>query len=252
MVEDMLEHVRGPYGESLSSGHPLRFILLTTPRSGTMMLANALEADPAVRLWNLYASNPKEPHVSLALWEGFQWGEYPPEVTHLGTTMHFVGAAWSPRSPIPLARLWSMLAAKHDRYLILYRENLVRQYLSYQVGIALGTYDVLKPRSEKPEPPPVTFDLQKFTAWVADIRWLLQLANLFPSRLQLSYELLSRQWNAVYRTVRDYLGLPKIADAPSPTYKQESRTLHEAITNYDEVATWCKTDGHEEWMEDPA
>lgn len=246
MVEDMLAHVHGNDTPPKSDGQ-VRFMLLTVPRSGTMMLANALEADPAVRLHNFYAANPERSHQSLALWDCFQWGEYPPEVTHLGTTMHFVGQGWQQHCPIPLSRLWPMLEARHDKVVILYRLNLLRQYLSHIVGVYLKSYDVLRPRDEKGTVPPLEIDLESMGIWIADIRRLLDLRPLFPDALQIPYELLSSRWSRYHRMVRDYLELPAIADQPPITHKQETRPLRDAIANYDDVAAWCRNDGHPEW-----
>lgn len=224
-----------------------RFLLLTTPRSGTMMLTDTLSTYDQVRWHNLYAANPDNPAGSYRAWESFQEVQEI-GVTHRGTTMHKVGNGWIKNlSPIPLEEFWQVVHDRHDRWILLRRENLLRQYLSHQVGIVLRSYHVSKPRAK--DPGPVRIQMQPFFDHVGSIELLQERIDpYFPGALRLSYEELSDNWAGSFRKVQDYLGIPR-KDIPPVTFKQETRPLSEAIENYEDVKQYLIHRGYEHWTE---
>lgn len=232
---------------------PVRFLSLSNPRSGTMMLNDMLMLHPALRMHNLYARDqapgapiPASYHCS---WLAFMWNDPQPGITHLGTAMHRVGPAWIKQYTIfSPDRYWQMLADRHDRYLLLHRLNLLRQYLSHKVGQQLG-YDVHQPRSSKPVPKPVRIPIEDLIHFVRTTEILTAAVNgCFPGALVLTYERLCSDWKGVLEQVCAYLGLPWFEGFQLVTLKQESRPLAEAIENYSEVADWCNSNGHGAWL----
>jgi len=131
----------------------IKFLSLSTPRSGTMMLNDILQLHPAVKMHNFYSRNAAigDPGYSYGrdhfAWEMFQWQESD-VLTHLGTSMHYVDNAWVKQfTHFTGDSLWRMLARYHDRYITLTRDNQLRRYLSIQVGAILKTYDVHESRA---------------------------------------------------------------------------------------------------------
>jgi len=91
-------------------------------------------------------------------------------------------------------------------------------------------------------------DLAKF---VEDTIYMVErVSPLFPGRLSLTYERFCRDWEGTIRQVCDYLELPWYDQFRPVTLKQETRKLSEIIVNYEEVAEWCRNNGHEEWLEE--
>ena len=225
---------------------PLRFLILSDPRSGTMMLADAIDEHPCVRLYNLYASNPDNPKIHHKNWEKFQQ-EIAPGVTHRGTTMHRVGDGWiKSLSPISSKDFWAMVADHHDKYVCLHRENILRRFLSKKVGVILRGYGVHSPREK--DPGPIRISIQELMEFIEDTKMLWEKINHnFPDRLVVTYEKLSTDWNNKLRQIQAYLGLPQTEIQPV-TYRQENRPLVNAIENYQEIYSYLSNRDLGSWL----
>lgn len=225
----------------------MTFLLLTTPRSGTMMLADALDELSCITLYNLYASNPDNPGQHHRNWEEWQ-GEKDSAITHRGTTMHRVGDGWiKSLSPVSPDRFWRMLNSKHDCCICLRRENILRQYLSQKVGVILRGYGVYAPRTR--DPGPVRVPIAEFIEHARSLQYLQERIDAeFPESLRVTYEQLCNNWDGEMLRIQRYLGLPS-GRLKLVTIKQETRLLREAIQNYDEIAHYLKGQGWEEWLD---
>lgn len=223
------------------------FLLLTTPRSGTMMLADALDELDCVALRNLYASNPDNPGQHHRNWGRWQ-KEKDSAITHRGTTMHRVGEGWiSSLSPIPPNQFWGMLNTRHDYCICLRRKNILRQYLSQKVGVILRGYGVHTPRSK--DPGPILIPITEFIEHARSLQHLEERVDAeFPDRLKINYEQLCSDWDGEILRIQGYIGLPP-KQLSLVTIQQENRRLRDALLNYDEIAHYLERQGWEEWLD---
>ncbi len=224
----------------------LKFLLISDPRSGTMMLTDALNELPCVSFYNLYASNPNDPQAHHKNWEKFQ-RETSPGVTHKGTTMHRVGDGWinklSPRSP---ETFWRVVAGNHDKYLCLHRDNLLRRFLSKKVGVILRSYGVHTPRTK--DPGPVNISVQELMEFIGNTKILRdKIDQQFSGKLVVVYENLAANWKNEFSRVLEYLELPDTQVAPV-TFCQETRPLAESIQNYEEISSYLSYQDLGDWL----
>jgi hypothetical protein len=212
-----------------------------------MMLTDTLSQYEQVRWFNLYASNPDAPSRYHRNWENYL-REEPVGITHSGTTMHRVGDGWiNTLSPIAPGDFWQVLSNRHDKWILLRRENLLRQYLSKLVGVVLRSYHVSEPRTV--DPGPVRIPVQELLEFVGSVKSLHERIDChFPEALCITYEELSGRWGDTFCRVQDYLGLPRMTTLPV-TYRQETRPLRRAIENYDELALYLEHRGYEDWLD---
>lgn len=220
-----------------------RFLILSDGRSGTMMLTDTLDESPKVKFFNLYGLNIERPERYWLNWELFQQ-QHADTVTHVGTTMHRVGDSWFARiQGMTFDLFWKMVRDRHDKAILLHRNNKLRQFLSRKVGQVLGSYHVSSPREKQPEPIPVdTVELADFVELVESLRERID--QYFPYRINVVYEDLADNWDATFPMIEDYLGMPRSGLQPV-TFRQETRPLSEVIANYDDVAAWCRDNNHD-------
>lgn len=226
----------------------VKFLILSDPRSGTMMLTDSLDEDRRVKMFNLYASNPDNPAGYHRNWLRFQ-DKVEPRVTHRGTTMHRVGDGWIRNlSPLPPDQFWQTVRDRHDLHVCLHRENLLRRFLSRKVGVILRGYGVHAPRDK--DPGPVRLPIQELMEFVGNTHLLQEQINqYFPDRLIVRYEDLATKWDLTFLAVQNYLGLPATGIEPV-TIRQERRLLKVAIENYEEVKSYLTNKGWGHWLDD--
>jgi len=151
-------------------------------------------------------------------------------------------------SPINPEHHWRWLNERHDRTVLLRRDNELRRYLSKQVGVILRTYEVDEPRQT--DPGPVRIVIQEFLEILEATEFLHRTIDVqFPGALSLTYEQLTADWDGTFGQVQEYLGLQPVA-APPVTCKQETRPLAEAIQNYTEIRDYLTHRGYERWFEE--
>ena len=226
----------------------VRFLLLSDARTGTMMLTDALDRHPDVSFFNFYAAPPGQATVHYNNWQRFQDNA---STTHRGTTMHRIPWTWIERfTNLAPDTFWDVMRQKHDRWLLLHRRNVLKQYLSYRLAAETGRRKVDKPRATEHEPKPITMDLDKLGLFISSIMMQRQHVDKhFPSSLVLAYENMVGDWDGAINRVQEYLDLPLRA-LPQVTHKQETRLLRDAIANYHEVARWADFNGYANWIEE--
>ena len=220
------------------------FLFLTSPRCGSTMLRLALIKHPSIQIHYYCIAHPTKPRTTHEEWVAFQ------ETTtdsHLCTFLFRQDTVAREQCPDP-KRFWEMMRDRHDHYLCLYRENVLRQCFSNRVGAHPGGRECESPRGHQLDPMNLCLPYLRF--FVKQMNTMLRdFDSVLPGRLTISYETLATDWRGTIQRIEEYLGLPAL-DLPVLTHRQETRPLREAISNYDEVAA-CVTDlGHPEWLKE--
>jgi len=224
----------------------IRFLLLSDARSGTMMLADAIDELSCVALHNLYAANPQNPKGSHRNWIEFQ-RKREEGITHKGTTMHRVGDGWvRTMSPIPVEVFWETVNRQHEKVICLHRENLLRRFLSQKVGVVLKSYGVHQPRTK--DPGSIKLPLLELVEFIGATEILHEKIDVFfPDALIVTYEELDLLWESTIEKIAGYLQLPEVP-RKQVTIKQETRPLIDAIENYREIAAYLTEQGLSHWL----
>ena len=219
------------------------FALISDARSGTEMLKSALRAHPRIATIDFSAVLPDQ--LLLQRRECCH-----PGCTHTGTITH----VWAPRYirvvfDRQAAAFWDWMRDAHDEVILLQRHNGLRQYLSCQVLMQTGRHKPYAGREGAPEPlrlDPIAF--REHLESVKDCRTLV--TDSCPRRLDIGYGDLINRWEDTLRAVQSHLGV-ELRGIQFSTVQQETRTLREAIRNYDEIAQCVRQLGHEEWLSEP-
>jgi len=224
----------------------INFLLLSDPRSGTMMLTDAIDELPCVKFYNIYASNPDNPRGHHLNWRSFQNSEEM-GITHYGTTMHRVGDGWFKQlSHLSPEKFWEEMNERNEFQICLHRENLLRCFLSHKVGVLLRSYQVQQER--KVDPGPARLPIQELMEFVGNTQLLQEkIDSFFPGRMNVSYEELDTAWDVTIKKIQNYLRLP-FTNIQPVTIKQEKRPLKEAIENYDEIHSYLTNRGLDSWL----
>jgi hypothetical protein len=163
--------------------------------------------------------------------------------THFGSLMHR-SEYWKK----PLGDVWGAVGELHEKFVGIYRHNLLRVRLSAMVSTHVGNWNCQKKRTQKV--PPIKLDLADLEDAVLKFwRALGRVDMRYPGRLLLTYEEILLDWPKAMRQIQEYLGVvPK--DLQQKTFKQENRTLRDSIANYDAVAKLVRSIGCEHWLEE--
>lgn len=207
-----------------------KFIILSSPRSGTHMIRTILRNHYNIaarsELFNpdfLQAMpfGPETPAEEIL--QEYIFREYPVNVKVVGFIIHRSG---TPFGDWP--NLWQMLEDDKEIYIIsLRRRNLLKRYLSYQVM-----------RTFKGAPPgPLNFDPEDLRN---DFIYQQQEIEAFDERfsdhplLKIYYEDLCNNYNATIKKVQRFLKVKPRKLWPDIKARPK-RNLNEAIANFDEL-----------------
>ncbi|MGR8935813.1 MAG: hypothetical protein ACU837_15740 [Gammaproteobacteria bacterium] len=209
-----------------------RFLMLSSPRSGTHMLRTSLNMHPAIEA-KTEMFNPDwtkqeafdETAPALSILNDHIFCEYPSEIAAVGFILHRSGARFG-----NWPELWPLLEADSElRVISLRRCNLLQRYLSYHAmrdrnqGRAFRakhlSVDELRAEFEQQEQALAEFD-QRFAG---------------HPMMKLSYEQLCGDYRATLRRVQTFIGAPYAGIIPG-TERNEQIPLHESIANFDELA----------------
>jgi LPS sulfotransferase NodH len=244
---------------SLLSGRPFQpLFILATGRSGSTLLLDYLRSLPGV---NLY-SEILEVNTPIGL--------KPSECCPDAALRHVSRSLQSLRTPIRGCKMMFFqlsrcgLSANDLRaafpaakYLIIYRQSLVEQYLSEQVARATGQWMVR--RGDTPKQARVTVDPVELAGFSAQTQWhyqrLLSHGWLRQKAVLLSYEeLVADPEGWIAGQICPLLGLPP-AQPQTRLVKQNRQTLAERVVNYEAVAEVLNDPRHLQryaWNHDPA
>jgi hypothetical protein len=127
------------------------------------------------------------------------------------------------------------LIARKFRVIHVSRDNLLRRFLSHKIARSTGVWDDTKGDN------PTTLKVH-ITPWelLSDIRKVRKRANIVKMRLgylpflDISYEAICNDFPGTFSRVCDFLGV-SYEDLKPGTFKQESRSLRQSITNYNQL-----------------
>ncbi len=204
-----------------------KFIILSSPRSGTHMMRTALKNHPNIvagtELFNpdflkdkdFDAHTPERIILSQNIFR-----DYPPKVKTVGFIIHRSG---TPFGDWP--NLWNMLREDKSIYILsLRRRNLLRRYLSYQV---MKTF-----RGAHPQP--LHFDPEVLES---DFKYQQKEVDLVDQQFanhplkKVYYEDLCEDYHRTVKSIQIFLGVKPQKLWPDKKGKPK-RKLSEAIANY--------------------
>ena len=209
-----------------------KFMVLSSPRSGTHMLRASLDGHPrAVCLDEMFnpdytrdlpftADTPEE-----EILDQFVFGEYGSEIQAVGFCIHRLGARFG-----NWPRLWEILEGQSDLPVIsLSRENLLRRYLSFQ----LRNHRNLVTRPPSPmefDPEKLVIDFQRQRAKVEEFD------RRFASHpvIHVAYERLCADHQGSMQSIQQFLGLPYVP-LKIRTKRRMTPRLSSFVTNYREL-----------------
>lgn len=210
-----------------------KFLLLTSPRSGTHMLKSSLDAHPNVvcltEMFNpdyiqgKYGYDDSMPAPQVL--EKYIYKDYEPEVKAVGFCLHRLGARFG-----NWPNLWNILQNTDGLYVIsLRRENLLRRYLSVQLQqIRNLDSSQLKPISFEPEKLLEDFNRQRKK--VAEFN---QRFSDHPT-INVTYEQLCEDYEGTMKKLQDFLGVPVVELKPG-TGKRNNPPISDFVVNYNEL-----------------
>lgn len=210
-----------------------KFIILSSPRSGTHMLRTTLRNHPHIaarsELFNpdFQRDKPFGPETpALEILNKYIFRDYPEPIKRVGFIIHRSG---TPFGDWP--DLWPLLQADKSIYVIsLRRRNLLRRYLSYQT---MRTF-----RGKPPQP--LTFDPEVLKEdFIYQEKELDAFDQQFAGHplIKVYYEDLCTDYHRTVKSVLKFLGVNDLKLWPDEKGKP-IRKLSQAIANYDDLAAY--------------
>jgi LPS sulfotransferase NodH len=210
-----------------------KYLLLTSPRSGTHMLKSSLEAHPNIicltEMFNPDYIQGKYPYddrlPAKQVLDKFIYCDYKPEIKAVGFCLHRSGARFG-----NWPRLWNILKEMPDLYVIsLYRENLLRRYMSVQ----LQQITNLKTAKIEPRDFDLEILIQEFQKQISKREEFNHRFSEHPI-IQVSYESLCNDYQTTINKVQEFLGVP-ITELKPGTGKRQNPPMSQYIKNYQEL-----------------
>jgi hypothetical protein len=213
-----------------------RFLLLSSPRSGTHMLRTALNRHAnIVSLAEMFNPDLIEKELydvstpATAILREHIFREYPPEIAAVGFILHRGGA--------PIGRwegIWPELEADLAlRVILLHRHDLLRRFLSHCImreRRRSGRGDFV-PEPRRYEPSELQAEFERYEGELAGFR------RRFADHpmLQVSYEELCSDYDATIARIELFLGVGQRPLTPG-TRRNPPRPAERLVTNFDELA----------------
>lgn len=231
-----------------------RFVIAGTPRSGTTWLSSALNTHPEIHCAGELLDDPHlhdHPDFAADPWAGLQelFNEPPRGKSVVGFKL-FYFHCWDYYQEH--RGIWDTLSAERDlRTIFLTRDNLLRLVLSWETARQSGQW-VLEKDAPSAEVKPCTLEppqlMRRFDEIQNGIRRLRAFFANHPS-VSLTYEDLFDEPNRSLSEIQALLGVTSRRLSGSQQ-KQETRTLRQAIANYDEVAAHLRGTPFARFLED--
>ena len=249
----------------------VKFVVLAQWRTGSTLLVNLLSQHPqiaahrevfnpqvngrhagrgvALRHWLGRLSDPDvdaPPCSDIAklgagrILDHHVWHEgYPARITAVG--LKVLAYQWSTKGRFPHLQKCLRERMHAIRPIVLTRDNLLAMHVSFQIAKQLGQWNVREERlrldrpSIEIEPTELESEFRWYDAMNAELKRVTQAAR---NTYSLSYEEFVRDKANHWRKVCDFLDVDPIPLPRQGTIKLESRTMREAISNYDELAAY--------------
>ncbi len=234
---------------------PIRFVIAGTPRSGSTWLTSALNDHPSIECHGELLDDPyllRNPGFAADPWKGLLdlFRNPPIGKTAVGFKL-FYFQCWDYYTEH--RGVLDRLAADRDLSVVfLTRGNLLRLVLSWETARTTGRWR-LDADVDRVTPPRLTLDpadlLQRFQAIEEGVARLDRMFATHP-RLTVAYEELFAAPAAWLNRIFELLSVD-----PRPVsgrdLRMETRTLREAIANYDQVAAALTGTRYEDFLADP-
>jgi LPS sulfotransferase NodH len=236
-----------------------RFVILSAARTGSTLLHYMLASHPGVfaagEIFNpverkqgvIAWCDPSDPHAAINTDENLlEWRETEPKrfvdelikATEAWGGYQVIGFKWHYWDPLPEeAAAQHLFADTSIRVIHLKRRNLLRQVVSYQR--ALQTEQWVRLRGQAPvELPVISLPIEKLLPEIAAIEAKeheYERGMRGHPILDLYYEDLAQDPQAVGRQVLKFLGVEPSAELSILTEKTNADSLRDAIIDYDEL-----------------
>lgn len=248
-----LENQKKPRNKGAQKKHKKieyqKFAIICDPRSGTHMVRRPLNKHPQIHmsreLFNPGILGPQRGIHPHQVFENWFNRNHPPGTTVLGSVLHRNGY-WTETDDYR-HEVWTGARKYHTKFVCIWRENTLKQFLSEQVAIRLKNWDCRRKRRRNPNRFRVNVEkLSSHIDYFSKMRRLID--ESIEHRITVTYEQFCSDWEESVGRVFDFLELPRI-NIVRCTQKQELRSVREIIKNYDEVEEMIRGRGLEHWLQ---
>jgi Sulfotransferase family len=213
-----------------------RYVIISSPRSGTHMLRTSLSAHPTVvclaEMFNPDLAD-KEPYDASTsertILDEHVFRKYPPQIEAVGFAIHRSGApigSWN--------GVWRLLEADAElRVILLHRYDLLRRYLSHCIMRERNRSGrrEFEPEPRRYAPEALQAEFERYENELASFR--RDFAK--HAMLQISYEELCDRYEETLTRIQTFLGVTSRTLAPG-TQRNEMRPPDRIIENFTELA----------------
>ncbi len=227
-----------------------RFVLLSSPRSGTHMVRKGLDSHPNIccltEMFNPDYTRKRASDIlenqldETSILKDYIYQEYDPSIKAVGFCIHRWGANFGDYS-----QLWQMLKEDSDLYVIsLKRRNLLRTYMSVQLQHI--------PKLSEVEIEPIEVNPEHLNNFMKKSRQKVREFNQFFEDhpiLNIIYEDLCENYSPRMDKIQSFLGVPQI-NLEIKGRKRNNPPITEFIKNYDELKEQFKETDFEGFFDD--
>ena len=140
---------------------------------------------------------------------------------------------------------WAQAEDMHEKFVRIYRANMLKQFLSSRVAMGTRNWSSLKARRGKLAK--IHLNLKDFEFWLNFVNESRGHDADFQPQLVIEYQSFIENFKAITKVLQDFIGVEH-EELEMTGVKQEGRSLEEAISNFDEVARFVSERGHEDWL----
>ncbi len=231
---------------------PIYFALIMDRRSGSTLLRDTLNQHPQIdcsgEIFNSFAgldgipgSHERGYGATMEVFWNWRRAERASDTKAIGTLIHRWQTEFFPG-------LMELTRGLHTRFICVYRDNLVRQFLSELIAMNTATWSSDPKFVENL--PKMTMDPDALSTYI-HTRYRERVHDWhFQPRIEYSLEHLIEDWDKVMERIQLYLGLKPEPLEPT-SQRQETRRLEDAIANYGAVEHLVLQLGHPEWLDPP-
>ncbi len=225
------------------------FAVIADRRSGSMMLQETLNQHSQIHcsgeMFNSFAAEDgcihNETGYAATVGKFWNWrrAEHLPEIKAIGTLIHRWQAELFPG-------LWELTGGLHSRFICIYRQNLLRQFLSELIAMQTGIWSC-DPANVKGLAK-VHIDPTTLALYIDTRRVERSNDWRFQPRIEWPLEKLVQDWESISTRLQHYL---RVDPQPLPltSQRQETRAIRKIVSNYSEVVETVTRLGNPDWLE---
>ena len=205
---------------------PKKCALVSTPRSGTHYLRMTLDNHPKIG-WAGEFFRPDSQYRNSPLHkEHFEIKDYVYDnvSTPFVDNLHYVGFVWHLTLESDLA------LSKVDEFILLKRRNILEHLCSLLIATKTGKWRDAKSKEK------IELNMGQLNFFIdRQNKAYKDFENLGVRYKTVFYEDLCENFSQTIKSVQDYLGLEYFDIFPARLKKQETRSVEDIISNYEEV-----------------